>query len=76
MSVRYRPHVLVAFLVIFSIFVRNAESQTSHRNLKDYKQGPSLDLKDEYLDTKKTELRSPQRDSFYGSCGKAAPKAI
>lgn len=66
MSVRYRVHVLVAFLVVFSIFVSNSRAQTRHRNLKHYKQGPSLDLKDEYLDAEKTEQQiAPAREFLW-----------
>ena len=66
MSVRYRLHPSVAFLVLISIFVPNSGSQIRHRNLNDYKQGPSRDLKDEHLDAEKTEQQiAPARQFLW-----------
>jgi hypothetical protein len=57
---------MITFLVLVSVFAPTARSQARYRNLKDYTQGPSLDLKDQYLDAKKTELQiAPARQFLW-----------
>ena len=52
MQIRMTPQPLLA-LVFVSLFLASTYSQIPRRNLKDYKQGPHLDLRDEHIDVEK-----------------------
>jgi hypothetical protein len=67
---------MITFLVLVSVFAPTARSQARYRNLKDYTQGPSLHLKDQYLDAKNTELQIAPARQFLWELWKAAPEAI
>lgn len=59
-----RQPLLVLWFV--SILLASAYSQTPRRNLKDYKQGPHLDLKDEHIDVDKNNHQlAPARQFFW-----------
>ena len=53
MKIRIAPQPLLALLFV-SIFLASAYSQNARRNLKNYKEGPHLDLRDEHIDVDKT----------------------
>src|SRR5215203_1865315 len=62
MSIRYVVLLPVTLLIMVSVFVPSDRAQSKQRNLADYKEGPSLDLEDEFLDAKKTnEQIAPAR---------------
>lgn len=66
MRIRIKPQPMLALLVLVSVFLPSARSQATHRNLKDYKQGLYLDLKDEFLDSKKTNQQiAPARQFLW-----------
>ena len=66
MSVSYLIPPITALLILVSGVAPVARSQANYRDLKDYKQGPSLDLKDEYLDARKTALQiAPARQFLW-----------
>ena len=56
MKIRATLQPLLALLLI-SVLLPNASSQTIKRDLKDYKQGVALDLKDEFVDPQWTNLQ-------------------
>jgi hypothetical protein len=56
----------LAFLVLVLSFFPSALSQTTPRNLRDYKQGVYLDLKDEFIDANKTNRQiAPARQFLW-----------
>ncbi len=66
MRTRITTRPLLTLVISLSIFLPSAHSQTTERNLKDYKQGVSLDLKDEYVDAQKTNRQlAPAREFLW-----------
>lgn len=65
MQIRMTPQPLLALLFV-SIFLASGYSQTPQRNLRDYKLGPSLDLKDKFFDVDKTNQQlAPARQFLW-----------
>jgi hypothetical protein len=65
MQIRMTRQPLLALLFV-SIFLASAYSQTPRRNLRDYKQGEKLDLKDEHIDVEKTNRQlAPARQFLW-----------
>jgi len=66
MRIRITIRGLLTLLILVSIVAPTARSQTTKRNLKDYKQGVALDLKDEFLDVEKTNRQlAPAREFLW-----------
>lgn len=66
MRIRIITGPLLTLLIIVSAFFSSAHSQTWQRNLKDYKEGLPLDLKDEFLDVEKTKRQlAPARQFLW-----------
>ncbi len=55
---------LLMLVILISILLTNVRSQTPARNLKDYKQGVSVDLTNEYLDPQQTNQQSAPGREF------------
>jgi hypothetical protein len=65
---------LLTLVILVSIFLPTARSQTTKRNLKDYKEGVPLDLKDEYLNVEKTNRQSAPGREFLWDLWKSHTK--
>src|SRR6185295_14904288 len=66
MKLRIAFQPLLAVLILISIFLPSAHSQRGERKLKDYKQGVYLDLKDEFIDSNKTNQQiAPARQFLW-----------
>ena len=66
MRIRRITRPLLTLVITLSIFFPSVHSQTVKRNLRDYKQGEPLDLKDEFLDAQKTNRQlAPAREFLW-----------
>jgi hypothetical protein len=65
MKIQIIPQPLLALLLIL-LFWPSASSQNTTRDLKGYKQGVALDLKDEFVDVQKTNQQlAPAREFLW-----------
>lgn len=65
MNIQITLQPLLVLLLIL-VFSPSASSQTTTRDLKDYKQGVALDLKDEFVDVQKTNQQlAPAREFLW-----------
>ena len=66
MRIHITPQSALAFLVLLLSFFTSGYSQTTARNLNDYKQGVDLDLRDEFIDVIKTNQQlAPARQFLW-----------
>ena len=73
MKIQITPQPLLALLLI-SVFLPTASSQNTTRDLREYKQGVALDLKDEHIDVQKTNQQLAPARKFLWDLWKSHTK--